>query len=306
MTADFRYLEGDYEARVELDRLKLHPRNPKRGDEAAIEASIDRHGFYGAVMAQRSTGHIVYGNHRLKVAKRKGATHLPVIWVDVDDDEAEEILVGDNRTAELGTNDDPILASLLSEFAARGALEAAGYTGQFLDDLLDRIGGRAGAPALTDVDDVPTAIPVDPITRPGDVWLLGSHRLVCGSCSDPAIVELATAGELVDLLFTSPPYNVGVQYTDHDDKAAPWDAYGAFLKACLEPTLAAVRPGGAIAWNIGTSPKTYPHRQAALIEDLGAAYVRTCIWQKVGVPVPDLASHDPGAVVALLHPQLRP
>lgn len=119
----------EYEPDVVLDRLKPHPENPRRGQVGAILASIEAHGFYGCVVAQRSTGHVLAGNHRLLAALEAGMVSLPVFWLDVDDDEARRILLADNRSSDMAGYDDEALAELL------GLLEAseAGLTGTLFD-----------------------------------------------------------------------------------------------------------------------------------------------------------------------------
>lgn len=82
-----------------MERLTFHPANANRGDVDSIGESIDANGFYGAVMAQEGTGHIIAGEHRLRAALARGATHVPVLWQDVDDDTALAILANDNATA---------------------------------------------------------------------------------------------------------------------------------------------------------------------------------------------------------------
>ncbi len=122
-----------------VTRLKPHPRNPNAGDVAAIQASIDENGFYGAIIAQRSTGHILVGHHRYQAAVQAGAEKIPVFWVDVDDTRALKILLADNRTAELATRDEEALAQLLQELgAADGGLTGTGYDADDLEHLLAR------------------------------------------------------------------------------------------------------------------------------------------------------------------------
>ncbi len=124
-------------ALVPLADLVPHPRNPRQGDVGAIHESIARNGFYGALVVQRSTGHILAGNHRYMAAKQAGATELPVTYVDVDDDTALRILLADNRTSDLATNDPAVLSDLLKDIlATQGSLEGTGYDGDALDELL--------------------------------------------------------------------------------------------------------------------------------------------------------------------------
>lgn len=122
---------------VSLDKLRPHPKNPRQGDVGAIHESIEANGFYGVVVAQRSTGYILAGNHRYLAARHAGAKEIPIAWVDVDDDEALRILLADNRTNDLASYDDHVLAELLQGLMTEtGTLDGTGYDGDALDELL--------------------------------------------------------------------------------------------------------------------------------------------------------------------------
>jgi ParB-like chromosome segregation protein Spo0J len=101
-----------------IDALIPFKGNPNRGRSDLIEQSIDQVGFYGAVLAQEGSGVILAGHHRVEAARAKGITKLPVIFVDVDDDAARRIIVGDNRIGRVGSDDDDDLLAILSSLAA--------------------------------------------------------------------------------------------------------------------------------------------------------------------------------------------
>jgi len=128
-------------ATVPIDDLIRHPETPRRGDIPAISASIEVNGWYGAVVAQSSTRHVLAGNHRMEAARRLGMTDLPVHWLDVDDATARRIMLADNRTSDLATYDDAVLVQLLEAAAADDDLFGSGYDGDDLDDLLADIAG---------------------------------------------------------------------------------------------------------------------------------------------------------------------
>ena len=119
-----------------LTELVPHPSNPRQGDVGAIIQSIEANGWYGTLVAQISTGHVLAGNHRLQAAIHCGLDRVPVHWVDVDDDTAHRILLADNRTTDLATYDEHALADLLVEMGKTGNLDGTGYDGDDLDDLL--------------------------------------------------------------------------------------------------------------------------------------------------------------------------
>jgi hypothetical protein len=147
---DLFRIAQEYEPAVPVAQLREHPDNKRRGDEVAISASMEAHGFYGACYVQRSTGYIVAGNHRSRVARRRGAATVPVIWLDIDDDQARRILLFDNKSADDATYDFDGLAQLLVEMSAGpGGLADTGYTDDGLAELLEQLGGTPGAPGPT-------------------------------------------------------------------------------------------------------------------------------------------------------------
>lgn len=182
-----KYANQQYVERPIADLIH-HPNNPRQGDVGAIHQSIEANGFYGAVIVQKATQHVLAGNHRLEAARAAGATTLPVIEVDVDDATALRIMLADNRTSDLATNDEQALAALLSELATGEGLDGSGYDGDDLDQLLsdlsyepdyseDDDGGEDNGAGL-EVLDVSMAEPRHKVKR-GEVYDLGHHVLVC-------------------------------------------------------------------------------------------------------------------------------
>lgn len=111
-----------------ITKLKPHPKNPRRGDIAAIRSSIRENGFYSMIVAQKSTGHILVGNHRYFAAKEEGLDKILVAWVDVDDAHALKIMLADNRSGDFADYDDEALVAVMNELIALGAtLEGTGY-----------------------------------------------------------------------------------------------------------------------------------------------------------------------------------
>jgi ParB-like chromosome segregation protein Spo0J len=117
--------------------LEPHPENPRLGNVDAIAESFRAHGFYGVLVAQRSSNRVLAGNHRLLAARKVELSEVPVVWVDVDDDQARRILLTDNRTNDLATYDLGDLTALLSELAVtEDGLAGTGYEPADLDALL--------------------------------------------------------------------------------------------------------------------------------------------------------------------------
>lgn len=119
---------------VAIDELEPWPGNPRRSDVGSITTSIDANGFYGAVIAQRSTKRIIAGHGRWLAARAHDFERVPVLWLDVDDEQAQRILVADNRTSDLAVWDEQELAGFLASLD--GALLGTGFTQADLDALI--------------------------------------------------------------------------------------------------------------------------------------------------------------------------
>lgn len=121
---------------VHVHDLTVHPDNPRQGDIGAIVTSIKRNGWYGVIVAQRSTGYVLAGNHRLLAAQHLNLPTVPVYWADVDDSTARRILLADNRTAELATYDDTRLLELLTRHANANDLTGTGWDHDDVEQLI--------------------------------------------------------------------------------------------------------------------------------------------------------------------------
>lgn len=100
---------------VPTDKIEPHPQNPRRGDLDIIGASLTAHNLYQPIRVQRSTGYIVAGNHTYKALLDKGAERVPVIYLDLTDTQALEVMADDNHAADFGTYDDAALLALLQQ-----------------------------------------------------------------------------------------------------------------------------------------------------------------------------------------------
>lgn len=142
----------DTEVKWELiNSLKPHPENPRFGDIGAIAESIKRNGWFGSVVAQTSTRFILAGNHRVMAAQQLGYTKVPVFWVDCDDIRAKAILIAENRTNQLASWDEDGLAKILEELANAGELQATGFDGDDVDDIIAGMDDRPEEPIEPEV-----------------------------------------------------------------------------------------------------------------------------------------------------------
>ncbi len=155
---------------VKITEIKVHPRNPRKGDVEVIRESMRENGFYGAVVVQRSTGYILVGNHRYEAACKEGAETVPVVWLDVDDDRAMKILLADNKTNDMAKYDEQALLDILSDVASLAdSLKGTGWTESDLEfmcatktDSLDKpediVSGFVDLGTKSDKDDVTSSV----------------------------------------------------------------------------------------------------------------------------------------------------
>ena len=127
---------------ADIDTLHELPGNPRQGNVEAVALSYERFGQRKPIVARRD-GTVIAGNHQLKAAKQLGWSKIAVVWVDDDDETASAFALADNRTADLGSYDEDLLAELLSRVEDLDLLAATGYTQEDIDKLLGTNGGTA-------------------------------------------------------------------------------------------------------------------------------------------------------------------
>jgi len=184
-----------------IAQLKLDPSNARKHSQRnldAIAASLEKFGQVRPIVVHRGT--VIAGNGTVQAAKSIGWSDIAVIEVpdSWDADQAKAYALVDNRTAELAEWDEPVLAGQLLE------LDTAGWD---LSALGFDVPADNDEPDLTE-DEIPEP-PSEPLSKIGQVWQVGSHRIACGDSTDATIWNRVTTGESVDICFTSPPYNAG-------------------------------------------------------------------------------------------------
>ena len=190
-----------------VDNLIPYARNARtHSDEqvAQIAASIAEFGFTNPILTDGERG-VIAGHGRLAAARKLGLKEVPVIELSyLTDTQKKAYILADNRLAMNAGWDDELLKLELTELKdADFDLDLMGFTSDELDRLIN---GDAGG-GLTDDDAVPET-PKEPVSRPGDLWILGNHRLLCGDSTMLSDVEKLMGNELADMAFTDPPYNV--------------------------------------------------------------------------------------------------
>ena len=191
-----------------LARLKPYARNAKTHDAdqvAKIAASMAEFGWTVPVLVA-ADGELIAGHGRILAAAYLGLSEAPVIVLGhLTEAQRRAYRIADNKLTELGGWDEALLLQELQALLAEDFdLGLIGIPDDELDALLADADDR---PVISDgaADTIPEP-PAEPITKPGDIWALGKHRLVCGDATDPAAVARLMHSDQASLMFTSPPY----------------------------------------------------------------------------------------------------
>ncbi|MBU1701752.1 MAG: DNA modification methylase [Candidatus Eisenbacteria bacterium] len=211
---------------VPIDRLFCSPSNPRLNADAVphVAASIKRFGWRQPIVAKPS-GEVIAGNTRLKAATTLGLEKAPVVWFEGSDLEATAYAIADNRTHEFAEWDDPALGKLLQTLRAEDALDGVGFNDEEIDALLAEMDAVGISPNEID-DPGPEPPPVNPVSNPGDLWILSNHRLLCGDSTHQEDIARLMRDEKASLLSTDPPYCVNYTGNDrpiHDGKPSGKD-----------------------------------------------------------------------------------
>ena len=236
------------------EKLVPYARNARTHSEeqvAQIAASIVEFGFTNPILAG-SDGVIVAGHGRLAAAQKLGLETVPVVVLDhLTPTQRRALIIADNRIAENAGWDDAMLRIELQSLQEDGFnLDITGFDADALAEIM--AGEETTVDGQTDDDAVPE-VSATPISRPGDVWELGNHRLVCGDATDPKSYELLMTDAKADMIVTDPPYNVDYANSAKDKmrgKDRPilndnlGDGFYDFLLAAMTPMLS--RCSGAV------------------------------------------------------------
>ena len=196
--------------------LLPHPQNWRRHgaqQRAGLTAVLDRVGWVQDVIVNRRTGRLVDGHLRVALACDRADPVIPVVYVDLEEDEEAFVLSTLDPLAAMAQADAEALTALLRSVGEE-ADDAVG-------NLLTQIAADAGAgveelrTGLTDPDDAPL-LPPTPVTRPGDLWELDGHRFLCGDATCPADADGVLNGERATWIWTDPPYGVAYQGRTRD------------------------------------------------------------------------------------------
>lgn len=199
---------------VDIEKVVPNPRNPNQHPKAQVELLakiIKAQGWRNAIMVSTRSGFIVKGHGRLAAARTLQEEQVPVEYQNYESEASEMAdLTADNRLAELSEMNNTMLADILSDIdTGEFPLELSGYDEEDLEGILEAITGEDDAePNDQDNEYHQQAAPM---SRPGDLWLLGQHRLLCGDATNPDNMERLMDGEKAEMVHTDPPYGVSYE-----------------------------------------------------------------------------------------------
>jgi len=281
--------------RIELwpvDRLKPYERNARTHSTeqvAQIAASIVEFGFTNPILVDSNDG-IIAGHGRLTAAQELGLKTVPVVVLDhLSDRQRKAYIIADNQLALNAGWDTDLLRAELQDLAEQDFdLSLIGFSDDELADLLPEI--EALAPEeLGDPDDVPEP-PTDPASKPGDVWLLGKHRVMCGDSTTITDVERLMDGAKAALMHADPPYGMGKEKDGVENDNLRNDNLDSFQMewwATLRPFL--LDNASAYIW--GNAPELWRLWYNAGLGNSEKLELRNqIIWDKKAIP--GMASPD--------------
>lgn len=265
-----------------ISDLSTYHKNPRRGDVDAIAESLKARGQYRPIVVNIGTHashdyEILAGNHTYLAAKKLGWKTIQATTVDVDDDQAAQIVLADNRLADFGGYDDETLSALLSDVSS---LDGLGWSQDDVDELAAALEPERDDSEVEDVevpDDAPQRV------KRGEIWVLGEHRLMCGDSTKPEDMRKLLGGGEADLWLTDPPYNVAIvgktknHLTIENDSWANDDEFVEFLRKAFVTALDVLKPGCAFyVWFAQIQAENF----LAAADKAGMTIRQTLIWAK--------------------------
>ncbi len=274
-----------------VETLIPYARNPRTHNDAQIAkiaASIVEYGWTNPILVDGDNG-IIAGHGRLAAARKLELADVPVIELaHLSPAQKRAYVIADNRLALDAGWDEEMLALELAELSEAGyELALTGFEDGELQDLLasaeEPDGNTRVEESADDADDVPE-VPATAVSRAGDVWAIGAHRLICGDAADADVVTILMAGERAALCFTSPPYGNQRDYTTGG--IADWDALmrGVFDRLPMADD-------GQVLVNLGLI-----HRDNEFVPywEAWLGWMRTKGWRRFGWYVWDQGPGMPG------------
>jgi DNA modification methylase len=245
---------------------------------AQIAASIKEFGWTNPILVDGEKG-LIAGHGRLAAARKLGMEEVPVIELThLSETQKKALILADNKLALNAGWDAELLNLELEELELEGVdLNLVGFGEEERDALRPEVVNEG----LTDEDAVPET-PEEPITKPGDIWILGKHRLMCGDSTSMDHLATLTAGALVDMWLTDPPYNVAYEggtkekLTIKNDSMAD-EQFRQFLRDSYTAADSVMKPG-AVFYIWFADVET--HNFTGALKDAGWPLRQMLIWKK--------------------------
>ncbi|MVB09480.1 DNA methylase [Caprobacter fermentans] len=272
-----------------LNPAKYNPRRDLQPGDPEYEKllrSVDEFGYVEPIIWNRRTGNIVGGHQRFKVLRQLGFDEIDCVVVDMDEAREKALNIALNKIS--GDWDTAKLAEVFKDIEQYGiSLDITGFEAPEIDKLYQKLNREDGKIVEDDFDSEAEAAKItEPVTRPGDVWLLGRHRLMCGDSTDPDAVARLLSGKKARMVFTDPPWNVDY---GGDAKHPSWkprqilndkmteEQFYAFLLSAFKAMAFTCEPGAMVymvmsAQEWGTAMST--------MKETGFHWSSTIIWAK--------------------------
>ena len=264
--------------KVDIDKLVPYARNARTHSKEQIlqlRASLREFGFVNPVIVDKDLT-IIAGHGRVLAAKEEGITEVPCVFAEhLTEAQKRAYIIADNRLAMNAGWDAEMLSVELSELQGVDFdISLLGFDDAELNKLL------SGIEDVKDDDfDVEAELAKPAITKPGDLWLLGQHRLVCGDSTKPETFELLMEGKQANLTVTDPPYNVNYEGSAgkiKNDNMADEKFYQFLLDAFTLTEKAMAKDASIYVFHADTEGLNF--RRA--FNDAGFYQSGTCIWKK--------------------------
>ena len=267
--------------KIDVEKLNPAKYNPRKdlkpGDPEyeKLKKSIETFGYVEPVIWNKRTGCIVGGHQRYKILKEQGAKEIECVVVEMDVAEEKALNIALNKVS--GDWDLPKLADLIGELDdGMFDVSLTGFDAAEIDDLFSKVHDKEIKEDNFDVDE---ALKEPTMSKQGDVWLLGRHRLICGDSTEAKTYEVLMEGKKANLVVTDPPYNVAYEGTAgkiQNDNMADKKFY-EFLLNFYKCTFEAMSDGAAI-YVFHADKETVNFRTA--FTEAGLFCHETCVWVK--------------------------
>lgn len=273
---------------TELNPAAYNPRKDLQPGDAEYEKllrSVEEFGYVEPIIWNRRTGNIVGGHQRFKVLLQLGFTEIDCVVVDLDEAREKTLNIALNKIS--GDWDSEKLADVFRDIEQYGiSLDITGFELPEIDKLYQQLSREDGKMVEDDFDgDAEAAAIETPITQPGDIWLLGNHRLMCGDSTDADQVAMLMDNKKAQMVFTDPPWNVDYGGAAHpswksrqilNDKMTAEQFYD-FLLAAFKAMASASEPG-AMTYVV-MSAQEWGAVMGAM-KEAGYHWSSTIIWAK--------------------------